>query len=133
MLIGLIFGACSQKKTIELSNSNLIELSKFIINKADSQKVTLLEFGTDRCKPCVQMQKVIDEITHKYSKYVKVIYVDAWSNEEVKYARHFQVHTIPVQIFLDIEGKEFFRHLGYFPENEIVKVLEMKNIKIHTP
>jgi len=37
--------------------------------------------------------------------------------------------AIPTQVFLDENGKEFFRHEGFFSEEEIIKVLITKGIK----
>ena len=31
--------------------------------------------------------------------------------------------------FLDENGKEYFRHVGFFPEEELVKVLQQKGVK----
>jgi thioredoxin 1 len=31
-------------------------------------------------------------------------------------------------VFLDAEGKEFFRHEGYYPKDEIVKLLKTKGV-----
>jgi thioredoxin 1 len=36
---------------------------------------------------------------------------------------------IPTQVFLDANGKEFFRHEGFYPEKEIDKLLQSKGIK----
>ncbi len=33
--------------------------------------------------------------------------------------RRFGVHTIPVQVFFDHQGKEVYRHVGAFPEDQI--------------
>ena len=33
---------------------------------------------------------------------------------------------IPTQVFLDENGEEYFRHEGFFPEEELVEVLKMK-------
>jgi len=32
-------------------------------------------------------------------------------------------------VFLDKDGKEFFRYEGYFSEEEVVKVLNTKGVK----
>ena len=37
--------------------------------------------------------------------------------------------SIPTQVFLDLNGKEYFRHIGFFPEEDVVTVLKMKGIK----
>ena len=34
----------------------------------------------------------------------------------------------PLRYFL-MDGQEFFRHVGYFPEEELVKVLQQKGVK----
>jgi len=36
---------------------------------------------------------------------------------------------IPTQVFLDKNGKEYFRHEGYFPKDDLVKVLKMQGVK----
>ena len=41
----------------------------------------------------------------------------------------YGIESIPTQIFLDENGKEFSRHVGYFPEEELVKVLKQKGVK----
>ena len=38
-------------------------------------------------------------------------------------AARYGVETIPVQIFFDKSGKEVFRHIGFFPQEEIEKKL----------
>lgn len=36
------------------------------------------------------------------------------------------IASIPVQVFFDKTGKEFFRHVGFFPQTEVEKkILEM--------
>jgi len=32
-------------------------------------------------------------------------------------------------VFLDETGKEYFRHVGFFPEEDLVKVLEQMGVK----
>jgi thioredoxin 1 len=32
--------------------------------------------------------------------------------------------VIPTQVFLDKDGKEFSRHEGFYPKDEIVKLLD---------
>lgn len=44
--------------------------------------------------------------------------------KEQDIARKFGVYMIPVQVFLDKTGKDFYRHIGYFPYEEIVAVLK---------
>lgn len=93
-----------------------------------SRKVTFLELGSDRCIPCRQMQPIMKEIAASFPEDVLVVFYDVW--EDPAPARKYKVQLIPTQIFIDGEGKEFFRHMGLFPKEEILKVLEKKGLKV---
>jgi len=92
-------------------------------------KVTFIELGSVRCIPCQQMQPVLQSIGEKYASQVKVLFYDVWKPEGRAYAAKYNVKMIPAQVFLDENGKEFFRHTGFYPEEEIVKLLDAKQIK----
>jgi thioredoxin 1 len=92
-------------------------------------KVTFIELGSVRCIPCQKMQPVMKNIEEKYGKEVKVVFHDVWTSDGKPYAQKFKIEAIPTQVFLDENGKEFFRHTGFFPEEELVKVLKQKGVK----
>ncbi|PIY05763.1 MAG: thioredoxin [Bacteroidetes bacterium CG_4_10_14_3_um_filter_31_20] len=94
-----------------------------------SYKVTFIELGSVKCIPCQQMQVVIKSIREKYEKQVKVIFYDVWTPEGKPFATQYNINLIPTQVLLDENGKEFFRHEGYFPEEELVKMLKTKGVK----
>ncbi len=91
-------------------------------------KVTFVELGSVRCIPCKQMQPVMKAIEKKYGEQVKVIFYDVWKPEQKDYAEKYKIQLIPTQVFLDENGKEFFRHEGFYPEKEIDKILKSKGI-----
>lgn len=92
-------------------------------------KVTFIELGSVRCVPCIQMQPILKSIEKKYGSQVKVIFYDVWTPLGKTYGDKYTVQLIPTQVFLDKNGKEFFRHEGFFPEEELVKVLKSKGVK----
>ncbi len=92
-------------------------------------KVTFVELGSVRCIPCQQMQPVMKSIEEKYWKDVKVVFHDVWTEAGSPYAKQYGIEAIPTQVFLDENGKEFYRHVGFFPEEELVKILNQKGIK----
>ena len=92
-------------------------------------KVTFVELGSVNCIPCKQMQPVMKSIEEKYSEQVKVIFYDVWKDDQKKYAQQYGIELIPTQVFLDENGKEFFRHEGFYPELEIDKLLKTKGLK----
>ena len=92
-------------------------------------KVTFVELGSVNCIPCKQMQPVMKSIEEKYGDQVKVIFYDVWKDDQKKYAQQYGIKLIPTQVFLDENGKEFFRHEGFYPEAEIDKLLQGKGLK----
>ena len=93
-----------------------------------SPKVTFIELGSVNCIPCKQMQPVMKSIEEKYAEQVKVIFYDVWTQEQKPYAQKYGIRLIPTQVFLDENGKEFFRHEGFYPEAEIHKLLQGKGL-----
>jgi len=92
-------------------------------------KVTFIELGSVRCIPCKQMQPIMKSIEEKYAKQVKVVFYDVWTEAGAPYGKQYGIEAIPTQVFLDKDGKEYFRHLGFFPEEELIKVLKQKGVK----
>jgi thioredoxin 1 len=99
------------------------------LNPKSKFKVTFVELGSVRCIPCQQMQIVMKSIEKKYGNQVKIDFHDVWTEKGKPFAVKYGIQVIPTQIFLDENGKEYYRHEGFFPEDELIKVLKSKGIK----
>ena len=108
-----------QKGAVLKTKSLEIDFSKY--------KAAFLELGSDRCIPCRQMQPIMKEIAASFPEDVLVVFYDVW--EDPAPARKYKVQLIPTQIFIDAEGKEIFRHMGLYPKEEILKVLEKMGVR----
>ena len=109
-----------------------IILNSFVIaqtGKDVKPVVTFVELGSVNCIPCKKMQPVMKSVEEKYGSQIKVIFYDVWKEEQKQYAVKYGIKLIPTQVFLDAEGKEFFRHEGFYPETEIDKLLVKKGLK----
>jgi thioredoxin 1 len=91
--------------------------------------VTFVELGSVRCIPCKMMQPIMKDIEKDYAGQVKVVFHDVWTPEGEPFAASYKIRVIPTQVFLDKEGEEYFRHEGFFPKDELVKVLQQKGVK----
>jgi len=67
------------------------------------------------------MKPVMAKLSGTYKGKLDVIFIDVKKDHDT--ARRFGVYMIPVQVFLDKEGKEFHRHVGFYPFDEIAPVL----------
>lgn len=92
--------------------------------------VTFVELGSVNCIPCKQMQPVMKAVEQKYRSQVKVVFYDVWTDDGRPFAASFNIRLIPTQVFLDSHGKEFFRHEGFYPEDEIHKLLQKRGLKL---
>lgn len=94
-----------------------------LLNKAKKEgKAVMLELGSVGCIPCEQMKPVMERLKKDYKGKLEVIFIDVRVDRES--ARRFGVYVIPTQVFLDKNGREFYRHIGYYPYEEIVPVLK---------
>lgn len=89
-------------------------------------KVTFIELGADRCIPCKAMQPIMREIAQEYKSTIQVVFYDVWKTP--KYAKDYGIQMIPTQVFIDKNGKEISRHVGFYAKGEIIKMLKEKGI-----
>ncbi len=93
------------------------------LKKAQKEgRMVMLELGSVGCIPCEQMKPVMDKLSKQYQGKLDVLFIDVKVDREA--GRKYQVFMIPTQVFLDKKGKEFHRHFGYYPYEDIVPVLK---------
>ena len=89
-----------------------------------SGRASLIDFGSTGCVPCKMMEPILETLHEKYKNKINVLFINV--TEEPILASRYDVQAIPVQIFFDSSGKEFFRHVGFFPQDLIeAKISEM--------
>lgn len=125
LLVGILAINCGPNKAQDAQQNTAI------VQNIDSikYKVTFIELGSVRCIPCQKMQPIMTSIKEKYPNQVNVVFHDVWTPQGKPYAQKYGIQAIPTQVFLDENGNEFFRHEGFFAEDELVKVLKTKNVK----
>jgi len=84
-----------------------------------SGKPSLVDFGSKGCRPCDMLAPILETLKTKYEGKANVLFVSV-VQEQILAAR-YGIEAIPVQIFFDKDGKEVFRHVGFFPQEEIEK------------
>ena len=92
-------------------------------------KVTFIELGSVGCIPCEMMRPILDDIEKGYEGQVLVRFYDVRTILGGPFAEKYKVRMIPTQVFLDKDGVEYFRHVGFFPKEEIVKILQLRGVK----
>ena len=91
--------------------------------------VTFIELGSVNCIPCKMMQPIMRQVEQKYGGKVKILFYDVWTPSGRPYAQKYGIQAIPTQVFLDRNGKEYFRHIGYFPFEEVEQILKKGGVR----
>jgi thioredoxin 1 len=71
------------------------------------------------------MGKILDSIKGKYGNQIEVRLIMA-ENDEALF-KQYKIVLIPTQVFLDASGKEVFRHIGLYPEKDLLAKLKELN------
>jgi thioredoxin len=78
----------------------------------------LVDLGAGKCIPCRKMAPILDELKKEYAGRMEVQFIDVWKNPDA--GKAYGLKLIPTQIFYDAEGKELFRHVGFFGRDDIL-------------
>jgi thioredoxin 1 len=89
--------------------------------------VTMIDIGAKKCIPCKMMAPILEELEKEYKGRAAIVFIDVWQNPEE--GKKYRIRSIPTQIFYDTEGKEVYRHEGFFDKASIVAKLEQLGVK----
>ncbi|MHB1457294.1 MAG: thioredoxin family protein, partial [Armatimonadota bacterium] len=92
-----------------------------------SGKPSMVDFGSEGCGPCDMMTPILAELKKDYADRVNILFVPV--REEQILAARFGIKSIPVQVFFDKDGKEVFRHVGFFAKDQILSKLAELGVK----
>lgn len=70
---------------------------------------------------------MLEWATNAYQGRVNVRVIDLYANKSM--ARTFSVRVIPTQVLLDNDGREVYRHEGFFAYEEIVRILDQIGVE----
>jgi len=84
-------------------------------------KAVFLEVGSDSCRSCQVMGKLLYTVKQEHPEY-PIYFVNVKKEREVAFM--LQIQMIPTQIILDGKGEEVFRHVGILKPEELTALLE---------
>ncbi len=78
----------------------------------------LLDLGAGKCIPCKAMAPILEGLKQEYAGRMDVEFIDVWQNPDA--GKRYGIEVIPTQIFYSADGKERFRHVGFFGKEDIL-------------
>ena len=98
------------------------------LDKARNEgKPTLAIFSAASCCGPDKMIPVKQALDKNYNSKINIVYIEP-RKEQILAAR-YGIRSIPSQIIFDSKGKEYFRHSGFFSEQDIISKLSELGVK----
>lgn len=80
----------------------------------------LVDLGATECIPCKKMAPILDELKAEYTGRMDVDFIDVWQPQNQAQAEIYGIQSIPTQVFLDPNGQELWRHVGFISKEDIL-------------
>jgi thioredoxin 1 len=90
----------------------------FVTTTTSAKIPKLVDLGADKCIPCKAMAPILENLKKEYEGKLMVEFIDVWKNPAA--GEPYKIEVIPTQIFFDANGKELFRHVGFFGKEDIL-------------
>jgi thiol-disulfide isomerase/thioredoxin len=103
--LGITYGEILTFKTLKISHDAIPKM---------------VDFKSPTAPPCRAMEPVIAELQVEYAHIFKLESVDVSKKENQQRAIENTIKYIPTQIFYDENGKQLFRHTGFFSKQQIL-------------
>jgi thioredoxin 1 len=99
------------KQQAELAADNPVDRAR------RSGRPSLVDFGSKGCIPCDKLAPILEVMRTQYDGRANVVFVSV--REEQILAARYGIQNIPVQVFFDKDGREVFRHTGFWPRDQL--------------
>lgn len=91
----------------------------------------LVDLGASKCIPCKMMAPILEELSSEYKGQMEVVFIDVWKDREA--GRQYGIAAIPTQVFYSADGKELFRHTGFYPKADILAKWKELGVELKAP
>lgn len=78
----------------------------------------LIDLGAGKCIPCKAMAPILADLKKTQADKFQVQFIDVWQNPEP--GQRYGIRVIPTQIFFAPDGRELFRHEGFYGKEDIL-------------
>jgi thioredoxin 1 len=112
--------AAANTQTGAVASGSLGLESRSLEKALASGKPTLADFGSTTCIPCKTMKAILEELDPQYGDKVNIVIVLVNDDANQEIIAHYQIMTIPTQIFFNATGKVVAGHVGAMEKEDII-------------
>lgn len=84
---------------------------------------TLLQFKSNGCTICKQMEPVLEEIKNAADIKVNVVELNVMNPNSQNVMKYFGISVVPTNLILDKQGKEIFRKYGFISAENLMQTI----------
>ncbi|MFN2148099.1 MAG: thioredoxin [Anaerolineales bacterium] len=103
--------------------ANIVEISddNFEREVLQVKGAVLVDFGAEWCKPCKQLDPIVEELAQEWGDRVKVVKIDSDANVDT--TSRYTVMGLPTLI-LFVDGEPVERMMGFKPRPKIEAMVD---------
>ena len=120
-----IYNYISHQMQESVSEETQFESAKYIqqhfnyIENSEDFDFTLLEFKSQGCTICKQMEPVLKAVKSWDGAKINVQVIQIMNSDSQELMKYFGISAVPTHIILDKKGSEVFRKYGFISEDEL--------------
>ena len=131
MLMLVSCGTATSDKTNKsdtLTNVESVSDVKVTVTVTVTGLPVIMDFSATWCPPCQQFKPIFEEAKDRYSGQIEFKTIDVDAEKEL--AQQFNITSIPAIVFIDAEGNEINRIIGFTDKDSFDKAIN-DNFKLN--
>lgn len=88
----------------------------------------MVDLGAESCIPCKKMAPILAQLKDEMKGVAQIKFIDVWKNPNA--GQEYNIRLIPTQVFYTAEGREVFRHEGFFSRQAILEQFAKMGVDI---
>lgn len=88
----------------------------------------MIDLGAGKCIPCKKMAPILEKVKEELRGKAEIEFIDVWKDPAA--GAKYNIQLIPTQVFFDPDGKEVFRHVGFFSREDILAQFKKMGVQV---
>lgn len=101
-----------------------------ILTAGTKDKPIIMDFYADWCQPCVAMEEGTYPDPRVISEMADFVAIKVDTQKRIDIESKYGIAYYPTIVFLDSQGKEVGRHIGYLGPEEMVSLIKESRVKV---
>lgn len=124
----LLLVSCGTATSDKTNKSDTLTNEESVLDVKVTGLPVIMDFSATWCPPCQQFKPIFEDAKDRYSGQIEFKTIDVDAEKEL--AQQFNITSIPAIIFIDAEGNEINRIIGFTDKDSFDKAIN-DNFKLN--